>query len=350
MSRTAYVKKRFRKATLAIINDADIVLTEYKAIGYDLTLRQLYYKFIARDLFPDTWIDDKYNKEHGLAPGTKNTDKNYKRFGKTITEGRLAGLLDWKQLVDRTRSLSSLQQHSTPEDAVKDLSRYYHIDMWENQPCYVEAWVEKDAMVDILRQACNPWDVPYGSTRGYTSSSACHETALRLEQESYSHEGGVHIIHLSDHDPSGIDMARDLQDRFELFRVPDVHFHRIALTMDQIEEKDPVPNPAKLTDPRAEKYIDRFGDKSWELDALEPSDIDRLVKEAVMEIVDVDCWNESREEEKRGRSVVLQLAREWKERAGDIHPDDAILDVDAYCEFLTADVSDDDDDDPWIEG
>jgi len=347
MSKTAYVSKRFRKATLAIIADANAILTEYKALGYDLTLRQLYYKCIARDLFPEEWIDEKYNIKHGLAPDTKNTIKNYKRFGKTVSEGRMAGLLDWSQLVDRTRRLSGLRQYSNPESAVNSLSQIYHIDMWANQPCYVEAWVEKDAMVDILRQACNPWDVPYGSTRGYTSSSACHEMALRLRQEAHSHEAGVHIIHLSDHDPSGIDMARDLQDRFELFRVPDVHFHRIALTMEQIEEKDPVPNPAKLTDPRAEGYIARFGDKSWELDALEPSDIDKLVTKAIMDIVDVDRWNESCEEEKRGRSVLVQVSQQWDDLTEDIDPEEQIDMVESYCDPLTSDEGDGDDN-PWI--
>jgi len=355
MSRIMYVKKNFRKHTLKIIADADSLLREYSRMGYNLTLRQLYYKFIARDLFPEEWIDEKYNRKHGLAPDTKNTIKNYKRLGDIITNGRLAGLLDWKHIVDRTRRLSGLRQHDNPADAVTSLSLTYHIDMWKTQPAYVEAWVEKDAMVDILRQACNPWDVPYGSTRGYTSASAAHETAMRLRHEAMMHEDGVHIIHLSDHDPSGIDMARDLQERFDIFGVRNLYFHRIALTMDQIEEKDPVPNPAKLSDPRAEKYIDRFGDESWELDALEPSDIDDLVEKKIKDLVDIDIWNEACMEERRGRSILSQLAQQWDERAGDIDPEEQIDMVQSYCDPLNADGStksddeEDDEDDPWIE-
>lgn len=78
------------------------------------------------------------------------------------------------------------------------------------------------------------------------------------------------ILHLGDHDPSGIDMTRDISDRLELFGA-DVEVKRIALNWDQIDEFTPPPNPAKLSDSRAGAYIAEYGDESWELDALEPT-------------------------------------------------------------------------------
>lgn len=76
------------------------------------------------------------------------------------------------------------------------------------------------------------------------------------------------IIHLGDHDPSGIDMTRDIQERLQMFGA-DVYVKRVALTMNQIGTYNPPPNPAKITDSRASKYIDEYSNESWELDALE---------------------------------------------------------------------------------
>ena len=83
------------------------------------------------------------------------------------------------------------------------------------------------------------------------------------------------IIHLGDHDPSGIDMTRDIQERLQMFGA-DVYVKRVALTMNQIGTYNPPPNPAKITDSRASKYIDEYGNESWELDALEPQVITDL--------------------------------------------------------------------------
>lgn len=105
------------------------------------------------------------------------------------------------------------------------------------------------------------------------------------------------ILHLGDHDPSGIDMTRDIQERLNLFDA-DVNVERIALQMEQVEELKLPPNPAKLTDSRCGDYIRRFGDSSWELDALTPQYIDALIEKHIKEFVDVDKFNEvARKEE-----------------------------------------------------
>ena len=82
----------------------------------------------------------------------------------------------------------------------------------------------------------------------------------------------------------------------------DVEVKRVALTMEQIDTYNPPPNPAKLTDSRCGKYIEEFGDESWELDALEPKVITDLIKEQVAmyrddEIYQAICDREDREKE-----------------------------------------------------
>lgn len=103
-----------------------------------------------------------------------------------------------------------------------------------------------------------------------------HSAAKRFEGYVYQGISPV-IIHLGDHDPSGIDMTRDIIDRMDIFEAG-VGVERIALNMDQIELYNPPKNPAKLSDTRAKGYIEKFGSSSYELDALEPRVIRDLIK------------------------------------------------------------------------
>src|ERR1700722_6974774 len=99
------------------------------------------------------------------------------------------------------------------------------------------------------------------------------------------------VFHLGDHDPSGIDMTRDNYDRLSMFAGAPVQVVRRALNMPQVEEYDPPPNPAKLTDSRARDYIDKYGDECWELDALDPAMLRDLIRDAVLRIRDREKWD-----------------------------------------------------------
>ena len=100
------------------------------------------------------------------------------------------------------------------------------------------------------------------------------------------------MLHFGDHDPSGIDMTRDNNDRLSMFAgyrgAPTVI--RVALNMDQMDEYNPPPNPAKVTDSRFEGYLREYGDECWELDALEPSVIDELIRQYVGAYIDPALW------------------------------------------------------------
>jgi hypothetical protein len=104
------------------------------------------------------------------------------------------------------------------------------------------------------------------------------------------------IIHLGDHDPSGIDMTRDIRERMAMFGSSgcELTVRRIALNMDQIDLYSPPPNPTKLTDTRAEKYMAEFGETSWELDALEPSKLDALVDETIVKYIDAKLMKKAK--------------------------------------------------------
>lgn len=285
MPKIQYKSINFRQSSLDLIRLVNEVIEEYSAQGYELTLRQAYYQLVARGYIP-------------------NNEKSYKNIGNLINDGRLAGLIDWYSITDRTRNLRRNSHWDNPADVIASAKYSYLLDKWEGQPNYVEVWVEKDALVDVVGQACRPLDVPYFSCRGYTSQSEMWAAAQRfIKQEDREQRL---IIHLGDHDPSGIDMTRDIQERLEMFGA-DVYVKRVALTMEQIEFYTPPPNPAKITDSRCEKYIAEFGNESWELDALEPKIITDLIRDEVTAYRDDDIYREVSRKENREKTELQML-------------------------------------------
>lgn len=276
MSEIQYESWNPNTRSIAIVAAARSICEEYAAGGYDLTLRQLYYQFVSRGLIA-------------------NTQRSYKSLGNTISKARMAGLLDWNFIVDRTRNRVSNAHWNGPGEIISSAAYSFKLDRWEDQENRIEVWIEKDALTGVIDRICSDLDVPYFACKGYVSQSEMWRAAQR--QLGYEHEGkdGV-IIHLGDHDPSGIDMTRDIQERMWTFGASP-YVQRIALNMDQIEQYTPPPNPTKLTDSRANTYIDAFGYDSWELDALEPAAMTDLIRETILDYRDEDAHEETMSEE-----------------------------------------------------
>ncbi len=296
-----YTDHSFRNDTLALIEIANTIIEDYQARGYELTLRQLYYQLVARDLIP-------------------NNEKMYKKLGGNISKARDAGLVDWEAIVDRTRSRKGLPTWLNPGEIIKSAARDFRIDKWDNQDYKIFVWVEKEALAGVIARACDNEDVQvdYISCKGYMSASTIWREAQSMRYWSDMDKTPI-IIHLGDHDPSGIDMTRDNIKRLELYsglkmkkdlllhnpgyKVIEFELSRIALNYNQIEQYQPPPNPAKLTDTRAADYVDRFGYESWELDALDPDVLVDMIQEEINGYKDLDKWNE-----------MVKLENEYKER------------------------------------
>lgn len=291
MPKICYVDTKFHGKSLETIELVNQIVDEYQAQGYNLTLRQVYYQMVARDYIP-------------------NNDKEYKKLGDLINNGRLAGAIDWKAIEDRTRNLKSLSHWDDPRDIVRACAEQFKYDKWAVQEYHVEVWVEKDALVGIVGQIANQLDISYFSCRGYVSQSEMWGAAQRLI--SYEEEGKTCLLlHLGDHDPSGRDMSRDIVDRLSLFGA-DVEFERLGLNYDQIELYNPPPNPTKLTDTRSAGYVEEFGHECWELDALEPSVITNLIADGVFSVRDPDLWAEEVKREDQTRKVLHQVSSGWE--------------------------------------
>lgn len=292
-----YEPKDFSPEKMDLIAKANLIIQEYNKQGFNLTLRQLYYQFVSRNLLPDSWAN---------KAGILNRPESYTKLGDLISDARMAGLVDWYAIVDRSRASYSNQHWQRPSQVIEAALNTYAIDKWSNQPHYVEVWVEKEALEDVLARACGPLDVRYFACKGYTSQSAMWEASQRLVRKMDDGKQ-VHIIHLGDHDPSGIDMSRDIFARLSTFTYSRVHVQRIALNMPQIERYNPPPNPAKTTDSRYAAYSEKFGEESWELDALEPTVLVDLINRAVLQYRDEKLWEEACSQETKGRSTIQYI-------------------------------------------
>lgn len=287
MPKIAYKDVKFRSDSLALIDIANSIISEYDADGYDLTLRQLYYQLVARGYI-------------------ENTMNSYKRVGNIINDARLSGLIDWYSVTDRTRNLRRNSHWNSPGEIIRSAVSQYAIDLREDQPNYIEVWVEKEALVEVVAKACTDLDVPYFACRGYVSQSEMWAAARRFKRKGGEGKN-PHIIHLGDHDPSGIDMTRDISERMELFEAY-TEVHRIALNLDQINTYNPPPNPAKITDSRCSGYMKVYGNESWELDALNPKAIKDLIQQEIAELTDWDRLEAKREEEDAQKKTLQKYA------------------------------------------
>lgn len=288
-----------------IVSKVNAILKQYE---YPLTLRQVYYRLVAAGI-----ID--------------NTKSNYTSLSKILVKAREREEVDYRRIEDRVRSTiqdnyalpGPTDLYNMMSNNIEYVANKYRRDPWLVQDNYVEVWLEKDALSTVVsRIATNQYCVPVAVNRGFGSFSFIKEGAKRLYQASHeilevdgqniSRKGGdksPHILYFGDFDPSGEDMVRDLQRRIMLYGAPGVKVHKIALTKEQIKEWSLPPAPVKTSDTRANKFIEANGyNSAVELDALDPSDLQNIVKAAIEEYIDPDLWNASIDKSKEDREQI----------------------------------------------
>lgn len=286
----AFIQRAFSAENTAMIIYINRVLEEYRAQGYRLSLRQLYYQLVARDRIP-------------------NSLRSYKNIGNLVSNARQAGLIDWDMIEDRNRETAIPAHWDNPGHIVRAAADQFRIDKWESQPYHIEVMVEKDALSGVLEPVCRSLDIGITANKGYSSSSTMYEIGKRIYQRQ--REGKtICILYLGDHDPSGIDMTRDVRERLELYSqlYRQVEVDRLALNWEQIEIWRPPKNPAKENDARYKNYVSRFGESSWELDAVEPAQLANLVREAVLARRDEKLWQDAIDREYGMRKKLLEFA------------------------------------------
>lgn len=329
-----YRDMKIGAARMKLIEQSTAICEEYAAQGLNLTLRQVYYQHVARDLLG-------------------NKQSNYKMLGEALNDGRMAGLFDWDYIIDRTRNLVDLPHWADPAAIIRSAAEGYRTDRWAVQRERVEVWIEKDAGIGVIEAVCRANDVPYFSCRGYTSASELWAAGQRVG-DHLRRGARVTILHVGDHDPSGLDMTRDVNERMAAFLLEDWRqefglegaparvvrqsmrdgmrqlgkkiededsqgrevapwrVRRIALNKPQIDRYQPPPNPAKTTDSRFERYVQETGlDESWELDALDPRVLQDLIQGQIEQVRNEGLWDESTRRMERERALLTDVSADW---------------------------------------
>ena len=269
--------KNLRNSTRILLNDIIRILEDYKNQGYKLTLRQLYYQLVSSDIL-------------------ENKVQNYAKLSRILTDARLCGFVDWEIIEDRIRIPQRPSQWDSINELISAALSQYRKDRHYSQENYVEVWVEKDALSGILQPITEKYHLNLMVNRGYSSITAMWNASQRMQQ-AINENKNCHIIYLGDHDPSGLDMIRDIKDKLETFQINNLTVNQIALTSKQIKKYNPPPNPAKENDPRAKWYIEEFGNVSWELDALKPQVLTALLESEIKKLLDLDLYNDIIQEE-----------------------------------------------------
>lgn len=299
MTMRAFKEVKFKPDNLVKLKYANEIINEYLANGYSLTLRQLYYQLVSRGLIP-------------------NNDAEYKSLGNIIAKGRLGGLVDWDAIEDRLRKPYIPYYAYDKADAIHDTIRSYRLDRQEGQDNHVELWVEKDALSSVFKRVTSKYHIPLMVNRGYASITAIYD-AFKKFSNRIDDGQEVHILYFGDHDPSGLDMIRDVKNRIGMMLADEFgdddmfYVHPVGLTMEQIKKYNPPPNPAKLSDVRAKDYIKHHGKLSWEIDALPPDVLSDLATNAIESLIDLSKYQDQLDQEKLDIKELKKLENTFKE-------------------------------------
>lgn len=267
------------KATNDIISQYDILLT----------VRQIFYRLVSSGFI-------------------QNTINSYKLFDRMITRGRERGDIDARSIVDRARQVmggdygyASVQDFVRTKISELEDTEQYTRRIWDDQPQYVEAWVEKDALATLFSSIADGYRVVTYPSRGYSSYTKVYE-AINKRFSLYGNRP-ITILHFSDHDPSGLNMTEDIQSR--LYRYGShAKVKRIALTYIQVRQFGLEPMPTKISDSRWREYSLQYGNQCWELDALPPNELQNIIRDSIKGHIDVSRWNKTfKEIEKEKQSL-----------------------------------------------
>jgi hypothetical protein len=273
--------KRHR-STKAEVEERRQRLLEIVATMAPMTVRQVFYQATVRGI-------------------VEKSEAGYTKVQTDLTLMRKDGLLPYRWIADNTRWQRKPTTFNSVEEALRDTARFYRKSLWTDADAYVEVWLEKDALAGVVYPITDMFDVPLMVARGYASLSFLHGAAEYVNEL----EVPVYIYHLGDHDPSGVNAGEKIEATLtEMAPNAKIYFERLAVTPEQITAWNLPTRPTKASDTRAKKFGSSV---SVELDAIDPSLLRDLVKDAIEEHLPPKQFEILKAAEQSEREIISKL-------------------------------------------
>ena len=213
------------------------------------------------------------------------TRAEMQRVYRLLREAREQGVIPWAWVVDETREFERCSVWDDPQEFAATVSGAYRRDFWTQQPNRVEVWSEKGTVRGVLQPILDKYAVGFRVMHGFSGATTIHDVAEDDDGRD------LIVLYVGDYDPSGLYMSEhDLPDRLDKYDGDHVTLKRIALTREQTDGLPPFPASDKRKDPRHKWFVRHFGDRCWELDALDPNDLRTLVEEAIKSEIEPIAW------------------------------------------------------------
>lgn len=164
----------------------------------------------------------------------------------------------------------------------------------------VEMWLEKFSTYALIQDILKQFKVGVQISKGYGSRTMFWNALLRAERQGVKKVG-----YLGDFDPSGLDILRVTRKRLAPLGL---EFKRIALTRAQIRRYKLPHRLAKSRDRRTPKYVQRFGNQTWELESLDPKVLRRIVERELRKLIPPERLHEL-ELAERAKGITTEFLR-----------------------------------------
>jgi hypothetical protein len=249
----------------------------------------------------------------GLIPSMAKNHTN--AVGTQLVWARENHYLPWDWVVDETRAAERIASWKNPESIIRDAIGQYRKNYWADQPEWVEVWSEKGTVRGTLAPVLKKYGVTFRVMHGYGSATSLHSIA----QESARSPKDLTILYIGDWDPSGMNMSEvDLPGRMQRYE-GDFTIERIALDANDVGPGTKLPFFAaatKVGDSRHKWFVDHYGQRCWELDALSPVVLRQRVETAILGCLDQDAWDHSVSVEAVERESMSGFMDTWKSISG----------------------------------
>ncbi len=298
---------------------------------WPMTLRQLYYALVS-------------------AGAIGKTEPAYGKLKRVMRDRREDGSIPWDWLVDHTRSVFQPRTWNGLEDLLTDTASLYRRDLMRQQAVAIQLWAESDSIGSVIATVADRYTIPTFIGRGYSARGYLWAAA---KDAIAAHEAGktVHLLHVGDHDPSGEDIHRDVEETLRLYAVAVdwgwpvnrirslllreirdfgfepghiwrydgqtewhstlvdktewLQFDRLALTPEQADAYDLPARPPKASDVRTAKFTGRG---AIEVEALPVDALLGIVDAAIVNLIDPTALRIAEQAEASEREIAGRIA------------------------------------------